>query len=122
MKRLPFVGGAAVVAAGALASIPAVLGLAGNPSFSQQVPVRAPQHARVVVLQDSEAPRSVPPLSVPTPSQDRSARPGSGAVMPHDSREVEPGDDRSRQEDGRADSDQTDDRRGRGRGARNEDG
>lgn len=60
MKRRTILGGAAVACAAALASIPAVLGLAGNPSFSQQVPVRPPQHARVLVLHDSEAPRAVP--------------------------------------------------------------
>jgi hypothetical protein len=113
MKRLPIVGGAAVVAAGALAAIPAVLGLAGNPSFSQQVPVRPPQHARVLVLSSSHAPRAVPRAATPTvtsvtptptvhsvDSDDRSPASARRSVPADRVRELEPADDRGRNRDG----------------------
>ena len=50
-------------AAGAvMAVVPAIVGLAGNPSFSQSVPVRSPQH--------SVATATVTPTAHPTPRHD----------------------------------------------------
>lgn len=49
MNRLPLIISAGAVAAAA-AVTPAVIGLTGNPSFSQQVPVRVPAHASVVTF------------------------------------------------------------------------
>lgn len=115
MKRLPIVGGAAVVAAGALAAIPAVLGLAGNPSFSQQVPVRPPQHARVLVLSQSHAPRVVASSATPTPTptavapmpsvhssvpDDRFPASASRTEAAEPTRHLEPADDRGRNREG----------------------
>jgi hypothetical protein len=112
MRRLSILGGAAVFAAGALASIPAVLGLAGNPSFSQQVPVRPPEHARVLELHQSQpthavssaAARAVADRKAPSTARaaddrsagldDRPAHPRDSSGIPHRSREAEPGDDR----------------------------
>ena len=45
MKRLVLMT-AAAVAAGGIAAAPALAGLSGNPSFSQQIPVPAPSQAK----------------------------------------------------------------------------
>ena len=64
MKRMTVAAGAAVV----IAAVPVSLGLVGNASFSEDVPVRVPDTA--VVLDSPPGP--VNPPSVPgTPSQDR---------------------------------------------------
>jgi hypothetical protein len=81
------------VAAGALASVPAVLGLAGNPSFSQQVPVRPPEHARVLQLHHAQPSAAIPSATaraVTITTASPTARTGS------DGQEAEPGDDRGR--------------------------
>lgn len=51
MNRLPLFLAAGVAAAAA--ATPAIIGLAGNPSFSEQLPVRVPAHASVASFHDS---------------------------------------------------------------------
>jgi hypothetical protein len=108
MKHLPLTA-AAVLAAGGLALVPAMLGLAGNDSFSQRLPVRAPAHASLVV--DSSAAPS--PAVIRANSPQRPEAPRSD-----DRREREPGDDRGgdrfRADDHPRPEDRADDR-GRGR-------
>jgi hypothetical protein len=77
--------GAAVVAA----AVPAVLGLWGNASFSQDLPVRVPASGQVVPL-------SPVPSDSPTPTATPSPMPSvddHGGDVPRDQRS-EPGDDR----------------------------
>jgi hypothetical protein len=91
MKRPPLIGVAAVVAAGALAAAPAVLGLAGNRSFSEQLPVRPPAHARVLDLRSPTAP-AIPSR---TAHEVTSVAPGADHSRSRDDRRgVQPPDDR----------------------------
>ncbi|HEY3088793.1 MAG TPA: hypothetical protein VGJ59_12095 [Jatrophihabitantaceae bacterium] len=85
MKRLLIYSAAA--AAIAAAGIPAVAGLAGNPSFSHKLPVRPPSQAQLVEFDDhGRAVRSTPPTARESePGDDRG---GAGTSAP------EPGDDR----------------------------
>ena len=69
---------AATVAAGGVAAAPAVAGLTDNPSFSHQIPVRAPSQAQVPLLIDDHGRDGGTPTATPS----RSGHP-------------EPGDDRS---------------------------
>jgi uncharacterized membrane protein YgcG len=85
MKRI--VIAAAVVAAVAL---PAVIGLWGNASFSQAVPVRAPASGQVVAPSPSP---SLTPTPSPSPSSTAGTIDDHGGDVPRDQR-VEPGDDR----------------------------
>src|SRR4051812_47630189 len=71
---------AATVAASGVAAAPAVAGLAGNPSFSHQLPVRAPSQAQLPRLADDHGRDGLAPTPAPTPSR---------------SAQLEPGDDRS---------------------------
>jgi hypothetical protein len=86
MKRLLIYSAAA--AAIAAAGIPAVAGLAGNPSFSHKLPVRPPSQAQLVEFDDhGQAVHSTRPTARESePGDDRS---GTGTRAP------EPGDDRS---------------------------
>src|SRR4051812_50123648 len=87
MNRLFLLTAAALTAPG-LAAAPAVAGLAHNPSFSHQLPVRAPSGAQAVELGDDSA------LTVP--SSTASSRPtptASPSATPSRSRTAEPGDD-----------------------------
>src|SRR5690242_2628141 len=94
MNRMPVFGVMAVVAAGALAAVPAVLGLAGNRSFSHEVPVRAPEHARVLLLHDLPGPSADTSPRTPTSTTTAIAQtPGASA---HDR-----GDDHGARPDGR---------------------
>jgi hypothetical protein len=68
----------------ALAAVPAVIGLWGNASFAESVPVRVPTSGQVATLAPS-------PVGTPTPSP--SAVDDHGGEVPRDQR-VEPGDDR----------------------------
>ena len=91
VKRLLLILGA-TVAAGGVAAAPAVAGLAGNPSFSHQIPVRAPSQAQPPQLVDDhgrdEATTTVP--AVPS----RSTHPEPGDDRSGATRHPEPGDDR----------------------------
>jgi hypothetical protein len=78
MKRVLLIS-AGVLMAGGLAAAPAVTGLAGNPSFSHQIPIRVPSQVRTPQLLDDHL-ATGSPTAVP--------RPG---VSPH----TEAGDDRS---------------------------
>jgi hypothetical protein len=91
MKRLLIICGS-VVAAGGIAAAPAVAGLTGNPSFSHQIPVRAPSQAVVPTFVDDHGSDRPSPSSTRTPTHTRHAEPGDdhGGI----SRHAEPGDDR----------------------------
>jgi hypothetical protein len=81
-------------AAGACAiAVPAALGLSGNPSFSQRIPVRAPSSAHIVTVDDHSGAASEAVHTrhghreVARRDDDRSSTAPGG-------RETEPGDDR----------------------------
>jgi hypothetical protein len=82
MKRLLLysIAAAAIAAAG----IPAVAGLAGNPSFSHKLPVRAPSQAQLVQFDDHGK-----AVHSSTHTTSREAEPGDDRR-----RSTEPGDDR----------------------------
>jgi len=86
MKRLLLysVAAAAIAAAG----IPAVAGLAGNPSFSHKLPVRAPSQAQLVQFDDHG--QAVHSSTAPTA---RESEPGDDRRT-DGTRAPEPGDDR----------------------------
>src|SRR5579859_4497978 len=81
MKRLLLLCSAGAVAAG-LAAAPAMAGLAGNTSFSHQLPVHVPQQAKVPQVADDHGDGSAVSLVVP-----------SDAPSPAETHETEPGDD-----------------------------
>lgn len=90
MKTRILIGAAVVVAA-----VPAVIGLWGNSSFSQDLPVRVPASGQVLILDPTPSPT---PSSSPSSSDSPSASPSpsaddNGGDVPRDQR-VEPGDDR----------------------------
>jgi len=97
MKRLALIL-AGVAVAGGVAATPAVAGLAGNPSFSHEIPVPVPSAAKTPVFADdhSRDGATVPPSATATRRDDRGgvtrhAEPGDdrGGITPH----AEPGDD-----------------------------
>jgi hypothetical protein len=97
MKRLALIL-AGVAVAGGVAATPAVAGLAGNPSFSHEIPVRVPSAAKTPVFADdhSRDGATVSASATATPRDDRGgitrhAEPGDdkGGITPH----AEPGDD-----------------------------
>jgi len=101
MKRLALIL-AGVAVAGGVAATPAVAGLAGNPSFSHEIPVRVPSAAKTPVFADdhSRDGATVSASATATPRDDRGgitphAEPGddNGGITPH----AEPGDDRGGQ-------------------------
>ena len=86
MKTRILIGAAAIVAA-----VPAIIGLWGNSSFSQDLPVRVPASGQVLILDPTPSPTpssSDSPSPSPSPSFD-----DNGGDIPRDQR-VEPGDDR----------------------------
>jgi len=89
MKRLLLIL-AAIVATGGIAATPAVAGLAGNPSFSHQIPVPVPSQAQSPRFADDHGRDGTVPTASPSPT--RHAEPGDdrGGVTGH----AEPGDDR----------------------------
>ena len=88
MKRILI--GAAIAA---LVAVPATIGLWGNASFSQEVPVRTPTSGEVV--DQSPTPTPTP---TPTPSVAPTGADDNGGDTPRDQR-TEPGDDRKVQGD-----------------------
>lgn len=109
MKRLLLIL-AAIVAAGGIAATPAVAGLAGNPSFSHQIPVPVPSKAQPpsfaddhghdgAVITPASAASTTTATAHPEPGDDRGgAAPAvtraepvddHGGATPH----AEPGDD-----------------------------
>ena len=88
MKRLALIL-AGVAVAGGVAATPAVAGLAGNPSFSHEIPVPVPSAAKTPVFADdhSRDGATVPASATATRRDDR------GGVTRH----AEPGDDRGGQ-------------------------
>lgn len=103
MKRTLVAVGLAIAAL-----IPATIGLLGNSSFAQSVPVRVPQVAQVL-------PGEATPTPTPSATSSHDAGDDHGGDRPRDSR-VEPGDDRDQSPSPSATSshDASDDRRGRG--------
>ena len=89
MKRLLLIL-AAIVATGGIAATPAVAGLAGNPSFSHQIPVPVPSQAQSPQFADDHGHDGTVPTASPSPT--RHAEPGDdrGGATRH----AEPGDDR----------------------------
>jgi len=89
MKRLLLIL-AAIVATGGIAATPAVAGLAGNPSFSHQIPVPVPSQAQSPQFADDHGRDGTVPTASPSPT--RHAEPGDdrGGATGH----AEPGDDR----------------------------
>ncbi|MGX7679739.1 hypothetical protein ACSMXN_12690 [Jatrophihabitans sp. DSM 45814] len=88
MKRLVLYTASAIAAA-AIAATPAVAGLVGNSSFSQQIPVPTPSNAQQVKIVGNQ-------LSVssrgPAPQASKGTR--SASATSTDSGHPEPGDDR----------------------------
>lgn len=101
MKRLVLII-AGVAVAGGLAATPAVAGLAGNPSFSHEIPVPAPSAAKTPVFADDHSrdngrdDGTAPASATAEPGDDRGASAEAepaddhGGITPH----AEPGDDR----------------------------
>jgi len=89
MKRLLLIL-AAIVATGGIAATPAVAGLAGNPSFSHQIPVPVPSQAQSPQFADDHGHDGTVPTASASPT--RHAEPGDdrGGATRH----AEPGDDR----------------------------
>ena len=89
MKRLLLIL-AAIVATGGIAATPAVAGLAGNPSFSHQIPVPVPSQAQSPRFADDHGRDGTVPAASLSPT--RHAEPGDdrGGATRH----TEPGDDR----------------------------
>lgn len=87
MNRLIIV--TAVAGASFAVAVPAVAGLAGNPSFSHRLPVRTPSHAQVVQFDDRG---HVLGVVATTGADHRSPAHDRGGVTA--SRALEPGDDR----------------------------
>jgi hypothetical protein len=97
MKRLALIA-AGVIVAGGVAATPAVAGLAGNPSFSHEIPVPPPSAAKTPLFADDHARdgATAPASAIARPADDhggitRPAEPGDdqGGLAPH----AEPGDD-----------------------------
>jgi hypothetical protein len=91
VKRILLIS-AAAVAAGGIAATPAIAGLAGNSSFSHQIPVRVPSQAHAPQLVDdhSDGPGTVHARPSATPSR----HPEPGDDRGGSRRTAEPGDDR----------------------------
>jgi hypothetical protein len=101
MKRLALIL-AGVAVAGGVAATPAVAGLAGNPSFSHEIPVPVPSAAKTPLFADdhSRDGATVPASATASPGDDRGGvsghvEPGDdhGGITPH----AEPSDDRGGQ-------------------------
>ena len=89
MNRI-FLASALGVAAIAVAAAPAVAGLAGNASFSHEVPVQVPSKARIAHPVDDHG-RDASHHASPTSTAALSPEPGDDR-----GRHAEPGDDRGR--------------------------
>jgi hypothetical protein len=87
MKRLLLIL-AGVVAAGGIAATPAVAGLAGNPSFSHEIPVPLPSAARALGFAGDHGHHASP--ASPTTARTAATPDDRGGQRPH----AEPGDDR----------------------------
>ncbi|MFJ6651207.1 hypothetical protein ACIQLJ_00255 [Microbacterium sp. NPDC091313] len=92
MKKRILLGAGAL----ALAAVPAVVGLWGNASFAESVPVRVPASGQVATAPPSASPTAAPAASTPAQVDD------NGGDVPRDER-VEPGDDRGGVDDGGGD-------------------
>src|SRR5579871_3095984 len=93
MKRLIMILAGAVVAGG-VAAAPAVAGLAGNPSFSHEIPVPVPSAAKTPLFADDGSRAAIAPASAAVAG----SRSGHAEIEPGDRRgqatwPAEPGDD-----------------------------
>lgn len=88
---------ALTVAAAIAALVPATLGLLGNSTFSQSVPIRVPASAQVMPAEDRPTPSA-------SPTSTSDALDDHGGDRSRDSR-VEPGDDRESDHGGRGSED-----------------
>lgn len=90
MKRLALILAGAAVAAGAAAT-PAVAGLAGNPSFSHEIPVPVPSAAKTPQFAVDHSLDRSPGGATVTAGTGPATEPGDdrGGISPH----AEPGDD-----------------------------
>jgi hypothetical protein len=77
MKRIMLVA-AGIALAGGIAATPAVAGLAGNPSFSHEIPVPVPSKAQQPVFLDDHGGTTSPATRHSEPGDDR----GHGATTP----------------------------------------
>ncbi len=90
---------AAAGAAALAAATPAVLGLVGNPSFSQKLPVHVPSQAQLVAFDDhgravtTKMPSRPATAVAPVPSSGRTTEPGDDNGGTRTTRTPEPGDD-----------------------------
>jgi hypothetical protein len=91
MKRVLIFSAAA--AAAIAAAVPAVAGLAGNPSFSHKLPVHVPSQAQVVGFDDHGHAVSTGAASTHASTPSRSPEPGDDNGGARTSRAPEPGDD-----------------------------
>jgi hypothetical protein len=99
MKRI-FLVAAGIALAGGIAATPAVAGLAGNPSFSHEIPVPAPSNTKQPVFLDDHggATRHIEPGDDRGHASSTPAAPGAvptddhGGLTPH----AEPSDDHHR--------------------------
>ena len=89
MNRLVAAGSA--VAAAALVSVPAVLGLAGNPSFSHRIPVQVPSQVPDGLRPSDLA--SLPARPTPSPASTPTRHDEPGEDHGSTTRHNEPGDD-----------------------------
>jgi hypothetical protein len=91
MKRLVLIL-AGVALAGGVAATPAVAGLAGNPSFSHEIPVPVPSAAKTPLFADDRGitPHTEPGDDRSNPAPEAEPSDDRGGVTPHS----EPGDDR----------------------------
>jgi len=122
MKRIILTAGAAL-----LVTVPAAIGLVGNTSFAQTVPVRVPPQATLAV--DSGVEHSAEPSDTSTtePGDDKGGQRGAGVAEPGDDKggqrnlsTISPTDDQSGQQaaTGSGVSAPRDSGSGRGRGGR----
>jgi hypothetical protein len=91
MKRLLLIL-AAIAATGGIAATPAVAGLAGNPSFSHQIPVPVPSQAQSPRFADDHGRDGTVTAASASPSS-RPSRAEPGDDHGGAARHAEPGDD-----------------------------
>ncbi len=93
MKRLILILAGAMVAGGAAAA-PAVAGLAGNPSFSHEIPVPVPSAAKTPLFADDGSRAAVAPTTATVAGvRSRHAEIEPGDRRGQATRPAEPGDD-----------------------------
>ena len=92
MKRLIMII-AGVMVAGGVAAAPAVAGLAGNPSFSHEIPVPVPSTAKTPLFDDGSRAASAPTTAAVAGERSEHKEIEPGDRRGQASRSAEPGDD-----------------------------